>query len=134
MKRILILSACFLLIYCKKIKSQTSTYDFLKTVANDVNKSCPIPVDNILKLENTVGLPNSTFRYNHTLRYYTIKYDILAFAKSLRTTTLTTVKTSPDALMFKKLFVTLEYDYKDSLGSFLFRIVLEPEEYLKKNL
>ena len=31
--------------------------------------------------------------------------------------------------MFKKLFVTFEYNYSDTLGNHLFRIVIKPEDY-----
>ena len=86
-------------------------------------------VDSILKLENTVAIPNSTFRYNYTLRYDTVKYDIHEFEKSLRTTTLNTIKTSPDARMFRDIYTTFEYNYSDTLGNFLFRITIKPEDY-----
>jgi hypothetical protein len=105
-------------------------YEFLRTTSNEVNKSCPIQVDSIINLENTVAIPNSTFRYNYTLKYDTVKYDIREFEKSLRVTTLNTVKTSPDAKMFRDIYTTFEYNYNDTLGHFLFRITIKPLDYM----
>lgn len=86
-------------------------------------------VDSILKLENTVALPPSTFRYNYILKYDTVKYDISEFEKSLRITTLNMVRTNPEGEMFRDINATIEFNYSDTLGNYLFRIVLKPEEY-----
>ena len=117
-----------LLFFSCKSKQKTK-YEFLKTVSTDINKTCPIQVDNILKLENTVAHPIATFRYNYILKYDTVRYDIHEFEKSLTKTTLNTVKTSPDAKMFRDMYATLEYNYSDTLGNYLFRIIIGPKDY-----
>lgn len=119
----------FVLFGCKSKKPKRTKYEFLTAVSSDINKKCPIQVDSILKLENTVAFPIATFRYNYVLKYDTLKYDIQSFEKSLRKTTLNTVKTSPDAKMFRDMYATLEYNYSDTLGNYLFRIIIEPKEY-----
>jgi len=116
-----------LFLSCKS--KQKTKYEFLKTVSTDINKTCPIQVDSILKLENTVAHPIATFRYNYILKYDTVKYDIHEFEKSLTKTTLNTVRTSPDAKMFRDMYATLEYNYSDTLGNYLFRIVIKPQDY-----
>ncbi len=95
----------------------------------EANKHCPIQVDSILKLESTLALPIATFRYNYTLKYDTVKYDIHEFEKALRKTTVNNVKTSPDGKMFRDFYTTLEYNYSDTLGNYLFRIIIRPEDY-----
>lgn len=114
---------------CQTKSKNKSRYEFLKNVSMDVNKNCPIQVDSIIKLENTVAHPIATFRYNYTLKYDTVRYDIHEFEKSLRITTLNSIKTNPDAKMFKDMQATLEYNYSDTLGNFLFRIIIKPEDY-----
>ena len=86
-------------------------------------------VDSILRLESTTANPIATFRYNYTLRYDTVKYDIHDFEKSLRITTINTAKTSPDGKMFRDMYATIEYNFMDTLGNFLFQIVVKPEDY-----
>lgn len=114
---------------CQTNTKTKSAYDFLRNISMDVNQKCPIQVDSIIRLENTIAHPIATFRYNYTLKYDTVRYDIHEFEKSLRQTTLNTVKTSPDGKIFRDLFTTLEYNYSDTLGNFLFRIVIKPEDY-----
>ena len=101
----------------------------MKTVSTDINKTCPIQVDSILKLENTSATPIATFRYNYILKYDTVKYDIHDFEKSLKKTTLNTVKTGPDAKTFRDMYATIEYNFSDTLGNYLFRFTFKPEDY-----
>ncbi len=119
----------FCLFSCQPKHKPRTTYDFLKAVSEDLNKKCPIQVDSILKLENSVALPGATFRYNYILKYDTVKYDLNEFEKSLRVTTLNMARTNPDGKMFKDLFTTLEFNFSDTMGNFLFRLVFKPEEY-----
>lgn len=114
---------------CRTKSKSKSKYEFLKNVSTDINKKCPIQVDSIIKLENTVAFRGATFRYNYTLKYDTVKYDIHEFEKSLRITTLNIVKTNPDGKMFKDMYATLEYNYSDTMGNYLFRIVIRPGDY-----
>ena len=95
----------------------------------DLNEKCPIQIDSVIKLENSVAIPLSIFRYNYVLKYDTNKYDIREFKKSLEITTLNMAKTNPDGKIFKDLQTTLEYNFSDTLGYFLFRLVFKPDEY-----
>jgi hypothetical protein len=126
MNRFLFFVATLFLTNCNT-NAPDRTYQFLKDLSTDVNKSCPLRVDSIIKLENTVAIPSSTFRYNYTLDYDTAKYDIHEFEKSMRLTTLNSIRTSPDAKTLKDIFATIECNYSDTLGNFLFRIVIKPE-------
>ena len=124
-----IIALTLFLFSCQIKSKQKNTYEFLKTVSMDLNKKCPIQVDSILKLENTMAFPVATFRYNYTLKYDTVKYDIHEFEKTLRVTTLNMAKTNPDGKIFKDLYTTLEYNFSDTLGHFLFRLIYKPEDY-----
>jgi hypothetical protein len=120
-----------MIISCQGKRQYKSAYEFLKAMSTDLNKTLPIQVDSVLKLESTVAIPAATFRYNYTLRFDTVTYDIREFQKSLTITTVNTVKTSPDAAHFRKMFATIEYNYSDTLGNYLFRIVVKPGDYLR---
>jgi hypothetical protein len=123
---ILLTVAC---VSCKTRTKSKSAYDILKSASENINMKCPIQIDSILKLENTLALPVATFRYNLTLKYDTVKYDIHEFERTLKATTLNMAKTNPDGKMFRDLYATLEYNFSDTLGNFLFRFVFKPEEY-----
>ena len=128
--RISVVSFVILIIVVLGCKTkQKSKYEFLKTVSTDVNKKCPMQVDSVLTLENTIAHPIATFRYNYTLKYDTVKYDIHEFERTLKKTTLNTVRTSPDAKMFRDMYATLEYNFSDTMGNYLFLIIIKPEDY-----
>jgi len=110
-------------------EKKKSPYEFLKGMSTYVNEKCPIQVDSVIRLESTLALPVSTFRFNYTIKYDTVKYDIHAFEKSLKITTLNMAKTNPDGKYFRALHTTLEYNFSDTLGNFLFRMVFKPEDY-----
>jgi hypothetical protein len=102
----------------------------LKGIAEDINKSCPMRVDSLIRLENTLA-DGTTFRYNYTLKFDTVKNDLKRFEKDLRITTLNTLKTSPDAKYFRGLRATMVYHFSDTLGNYLFEMVMNPKEYIK---
>lgn len=132
--RLLLILPCVISIItlsCKSKRKSQSAYEFLKAMSTEINQSCPIQVDSVLKLESTIATPPATFRYNYTLKFDTVIYDIREFEKSLTTTTINKVKTSPDAAVFRRMFATLEYQYSDTLGNYLFKILVKPGSYLK---
>jgi len=132
MKQFLLLLSLIVIIQgCQSKRKYKSAYEFLKAMSTDINKTLPLQVDSVLKLESTVAIPDVTFRFNYTLQFDTITYDIREFEKSLTRTTINTVKTSPDAAHFRKMFATIEYNYSDTLGNYLFRIIVGPGDYLK---
>ncbi len=125
----LILLFLIIIYSCETRNKKKTKYEFLRNVSNDLNKKCPLQVDSILRLENSVAFPPSTFRYNYILKYDTIKYDIHQFEESLRITTLNNIKTNPDGKILKDLKTTFEFNYSDTLGNHLFRIVITPDDY-----
>ena len=102
----------------------------LKDMAEQVNKYCPMRVDSIIRLESTYAV-NTTFRYNYTLKFDTVKNDLQRFKKDLRVTTLNSLKTSPDAKILRGLYATVVYHFSDTSGNYLFEMVMLPKEYTK---
>lgn len=117
---------------CKEKSADQKVNFFLKKTAEHASKNCPVQVDSILRLENVTAFSPATLRYNYSLKLDTTKYDLNAFKQSLRTTTLNSIKTNPDAQVFRKLFTTFEYSCNDSIGNFLFRITIRPSDYIKQ--
>lgn len=129
----LIIKAAFIacIVGCNEPSTNDKVYSYLKKAAESASKSCPVQVDSILRLENVTALPPSTLRYNYTLKFDTVKYDLGSFKRDLTKTTRNSVKTSPDGQPFRRLFATFEYNYQDTLGNFLFRIIIPPDDYIK---
>lgn len=99
-------------------------------IASELNKSCPVFVDQETRLDNTTVLPNDIFQYNYTLvNYNTTDVDTLAFKDMLEPTLLNIVKTNPDMKFVRDNKVTLSYYYKDKNGKYICRILLPYEKY-----
>jgi len=102
----------------------------LMETASEINKSCPIMIDNATRLDNAIALPNDVFQYNYTL-VSMIKDSInIDELKSYLEPTITNfVKTNPDMQTMRDNKVTVNYYYKDKAGVYLFTISVKPEQY-----
>lgn len=102
----------------------------LMEVANEINKSCPIMVDNETRLDNSIALPDKVFQYNYTL-ISTLKdsVDIESLKSYLEPNLKNFVKTNPDMQTMRENKTTLKYYYKDMNGSHIVTITIRPEDY-----
>jgi hypothetical protein len=102
----------------------------LMETANEINKSCPIMVDNETRLDNTTALPEKVFQYNYTLINITKDLiDIDEFQSAMEPTIKNLVRTSPDMKLMRDNNTTLKYFYKDMNGEHLLTIWVKPEDY-----
>lgn len=102
----------------------------LMQTASEINKSCPIMVDNATRLDNTIVLPNDIFQYNYTITAYekdSLNVDQLK--KEMEPSILNNVKTNPDLKVFRDNDITMKYYYKDKNGVYLFTISITPSKY-----
>ena len=99
-------------------------------MATQMNKTCPMSVDEYTTLKNVVALPNKTIQYNYTLVGVTkaeVKLDTLK--KYFFPTVLENVKTNPGMSKFRENEVTLNYYYADKDGKFVTEYIVKPEMY-----
>jgi hypothetical protein len=107
------------------------TYDqVMMKAASEINKSCPMMVDQETRLDNSVALPDNIFQYNYTLvNMEKATTDISYLENYLRPTLINTVKTNPDMKINRDNKTTMGYYYKDKNGEFLFKILVTPDLY-----
>ncbi len=98
--------------------------------ANEINKTCPLIVDDATRLDNAVVYPNNVFQYNYTLVNLT-RNDINpeVAIKSLEPKIIENVKKDVALKTLKAAFTTLNFSYRDRNGEFVFRIIITPEKY-----
>lgn len=102
----------------------------LMETASEINKSCPIMIDNATRLDNAVALPNDVFQYNYTLVSMTKDSVNIDELKAYLEPAITNfVKTNPDMQTMRDNKVTVNYYYKDREGVYLFTISVKPEQY-----
>ena len=102
----------------------------LMETASEINKSCPIMVDNATRFDNAAALPDKVFQYNYTLVNMvkdSIKIEDLK--KYLEPTIVNFVKTNPEMETLRDYNTTINYYYKDKVGIYLFTISVKPEQY-----
>lgn len=102
----------------------------LVKVANEMNKSCPMNIDEFTILKNVIALPNKTIQYNYTLvgiKKSDVKIDTLK--KYFFPTVLQNAKTNPGMKMFRDNKVTINYYYDDKDGKFVTEYIVKPEMY-----
>src|SRR5688572_1527845 len=78
--------------------------------ASELNKTCPIMVDQDTRLDNAVALPGNIFQYNYTLvNYEKSELNIDTVKKYIEPGLINSVKTNPD--LERKNKVTMAYNY-----------------------
>jgi hypothetical protein len=99
----------------------------LVEIANQLNKTCPMRVDQYTTLKNVVALPNKTLQYNYILTKSQVNTDDAK--KSFFPTILENVRTNPDMKLFRDNEVTLKYYYSDKSGEYVMEYKILPEMY-----
>jgi hypothetical protein len=110
-------------------KPKNSIDSLLVNVAKEINKSCPMQLDKITTLTNTIALPDKVLRYNYSLNLDKDSIDINEMIRNTEPKIINGVKTNPDMKKFRDDNVTLSYNYADRKGIFLFKIDVTPDKY-----
>lgn len=99
-------------------------------VASEINKSCPIMVDQETRLDNSVALPENTFQYNYTLiNLNKSEIDTQTLREHLEPGINNNIRTSPDMEFYRNNKVNMVYNYRDKKGVFVLKITSSPEQY-----
>jgi len=102
----------------------------LMEIASELNKTCPVMVDNATRLDNSIALPNNVFQYNYTLvTMLKDSININDLKNYLEPRIVNDVRTNPAMKYIRDNKVTVNYSYKDMTGANLFNISVKPEQY-----
>jgi hypothetical protein len=102
----------------------------LKDMANELNKKCPIMVDNVTRLDSA-SIPNdNTFQYNYTLSIS--KEDSIYKGESIKqfikSNAQKNLNKNPEMNYMRDNLVSLKYTYKDKNGKQLFDFNIKLEK------
>ncbi len=104
---------------------------YLSQAVSEVNRRCPMMVDQETRLDNAIALPGNEFQYNYTLiNTSSNSIDVSTVESLMRPTLLNMIKTTPELKVFRDYRTTMSYSYKDRSGLFLFKLSFRAEEYL----
>lgn len=103
--------------------------EIVKSV-NEINKVCPIRVDEYMTLDNVMALPNKTIQYNYSLvEIEKAEVNLDTVKKYVFGSVLENIKTNPDMQLQRENNVTFNYYYKDKKGAFVTKYIVTPEMY-----
>jgi len=111
--------------------SQSPSVDeMMVKAASEFNKTCPMMVDQITRMDNAVALPGRVFQYNFTMINMDVaSIEIEELKKNLEPVIINTVKTNPELKLFRDKEITMVYYYRDSNGNYMFKISVGPNQY-----
>jgi hypothetical protein len=107
------------------------TFDkVMMQAASELNKNCPVMVDEQTRLDNTVALPNNSFQYNYTLiNLKKLEVNLDTIKKYVEPGIINNVKTNPDMKIQRDNKTTIIFYYKDMNGEFVHKISVTPDMY-----
>jgi hypothetical protein len=107
-----------------------SVDEMMAKTASEFNKTCPMMVDQITRMDNAIALPGKIFQYNYTLiNMDAALIEIEELKRNLEPVIVNTVKTSPELKLFRDKEITMVYYYRDSNGNYMFKISVGPNQY-----
>ena len=120
-------------ILIQQLVFKTPSFDkAMMQAASELNKSCPVMVDQETRLDNAVALPDNIFQYNYTLiNLEKDSIDLQIFEGYMKPMILNNVKTNPDLQAYRDNKVTMAYNYKDKNGVFITKISITADQYSK---
>jgi hypothetical protein len=107
------------------------TFDkILMSAASEINKTCPIMIDQETRLDNALAMPNNTLQYNYTLINLD-KSDIIVdtLKKYIEPNIINNIKSNPDLKAYRDNKTTMTYYYRDKDGDFVYKLEVTPEMY-----
>ena len=125
----------FVTFYLTQYFFKPSNYidEVLVKVSSEINKNCPLIIDQYLTLDNTAAYPNKTLQYNYTIvDYEKSEINLDTVKKYVFGGVLENIKNNPDMRTLKDNKVTFSYYYKDKNGKFVTKYVVKPEMYEEK--
>ena len=102
----------------------------LMSTASEMNKTCPVMIDSMTRLDNTIAFPGKVLQYNYTLvSLGKSDADTIKAKAFLEPRILNTIRTSPQMKYLREHETTFNYYYKDKNGMYFFSIEITPDRY-----
>ncbi|MGE5427106.1 MAG: hypothetical protein ACM3O8_04360 [Methylococcaceae bacterium] len=114
----------------QKIIKPLFTGKILETAVSEVNKGCPMMIDQYTRLDSASVISDNSLQYNYTLintELSEINQDTVK--KYLFPEIINNVKTSPEMKVYRDLKTTFIYSYRDKNGLAILKFPVTPDMY-----
>ncbi len=94
--------------------------DNLFAVAKEINKKCPMPIDENTRMDSVTVYNEFMITYHYTVHTVNSKnVDLKKFKSSMETAMNAKYKTDPQLAIYRDNKIAIAYDYKDKVSNFL---------------
>lgn len=128
----IITSIGFGVVYAGKhfLKSEAVMDAVLTKMADETNKTCPVMLDHMTRLDGSEALPGKILQSNYTLLGISKEQvDTIAFKAQMAPQIANGLKITPQGKILAEAEARLYYVYKTENGEYLCKITIEPEQY-----
>jgi hypothetical protein len=102
----------------------------MMAAASEINKTCPIMVDKDTRFDNAVALANNTFQYNYSLLGFDkSRINTDSLQKFMSVKLINGIKTNPQMRIYRDNKTTFVYNYNDTDGKFIMKVLITPDMY-----
>lgn len=102
----------------------------LEAAAKEINKTCPVMVDEATRLDNVAALPGKSLQYNFTLvNSEKSEFNLEAAKQYVEPNIIENIKTNASLKIYRDNKVTLIYNYKDKNGEPVWQLSVTPDMY-----
>lgn len=112
----------------------SSSFDeVMVKAAEELNKDCPVMLDQETRLDSASVPSENNFMYHYTLvNWVKDSIDANAFKSAMEPIILESVKTNPEMKIYRENKTTMAYSYYDRNGNFLTEIKITADQYQVK--
>ncbi len=101
--------------------------ELLNKAVSELNKTCPMMIDKMTRLDSASVLSNQEIQYNCTiLPPENTSIDVGQLKTNMEPVIINSVKTNTELNKYRDRKVTVSYSYKDKNGAFLFKVSVPP--------
>ena len=113
-------------------EAKIATEKALVNAATEINKQCPMMVDENTRLQSVMTLPNNTLQFSYILVNVVlidVSDDLESMKETLKSGHITDLKNNQDLEVFRKNKTTMVYYYYDRDGNSILEITITPDLY-----
>ncbi|MCK9311369.1 MAG: hypothetical protein M0P26_03725 [Bacteroidales bacterium] len=123
----------FAIILMKHLFIDSSYNKVLLNKVHEINRSCPVMIDQDTRLDSACIPQHLTLQYDYTMvNVLKDSMDIINFHANLEQSILYSVKQNPELKPYLENNVTIACHYKDRTGNFVTKVSITPEQYRNK--
>jgi hypothetical protein len=110
---------------------ESASFDeIMMNTVSEINKICPMMIDENTRFDNAAAMPDKSIVYNYTLvNHIKDSLNIDFMKETIEPTIISNIKTNPVMKMMRENKATIIYSYNDKNGIHLMKITIIPDQY-----